>query len=79
MSAHSEESFIKTPRQLIVVGILAFVIPVAIALIAALLVTKNFFPDQGGAQQREASIKPAGGFTLLDVNAPSLQRAPAKP
>jgi hypothetical protein len=51
---------------------------VAIALIAALLVTKHFFPDQGSSQQREASIKPSSSFTQLDLNAPSLQQAPAK-
>lgn len=76
MSAQHEESFIKTPKQLIVAGILAFVIPVAIALIAALAVTRSLFPAEAPAEKREALVKPVGGFSLMNREAASLKEPP---
>jgi len=73
MSQSHEESFIKTPRQLIVVAILAFVIPVAVALVAALAVTRTWFPAPAPAKEQEAAIKPVGGFSLMNREAASLK------
>ncbi len=78
MSAHHEESFIKTPKQLIIVSILAFVIPVAIALIAALAVTRSLFPAAAPADKREALVKPVGGFSMMNREAASLKEPPQK-
>ncbi|MFN3631042.1 MAG: hypothetical protein ACK4XK_13465 [Casimicrobiaceae bacterium] len=78
MSAHHEESFIKTPKQLIVAGILAFAIPVAIALTAALIVTRSFFPAASPASEREAMVKPVWGFSMMNREAASLKQVPQK-
>ncbi|MCS6995435.1 MAG: hypothetical protein NZ533_00500 [Casimicrobiaceae bacterium] len=78
MSEQHSESFIKTPKQLIIAGVLAFAIPVAVALIAAYAVTGRFAAPPAAPQEREAQIKPAGGFSLLNRDAPSLKELPAK-
>lgn len=73
---HSEEqaSPIKTPRQLITVVILAFVVPIIVILLLVNFVASGTKPNAGSdaqtAESIEARIKPVAGFELRDANAP---------
>ena len=79
--AHVEEhsSFIKTPAQLIVVIVLAFVIPIAvIAMLAQLVITGGAYDDKHPAMSDEAvaqRIKPVGQVALSDPNAPKVVKS----
>lgn len=79
--AHVEEhsSFIKTPKQLIIVVVLAFVVPVLIiVLLAKLVSTSNRFGPEHPAMSDEAvaaRIKPIGQVTLFDANAPKVVKS----
>ena len=76
--AHQEDhaSFIKTPQQLIVVILLAFVLPIAIiGLLAKLVTSVNPYDAKHPAMSDEAiaqRIKPVGQVTLTDPNAPKV-------
>ncbi|MBC7204154.1 MAG: cytochrome c5 family protein, partial [Pusillimonas sp.] len=74
---HTEETHegpIKTPKQLIVTVILAFIVPVLIIfLIIRLVVSSDITGAGSDAQTPEAiamRIKPVAGFELVDANAP---------
>ncbi|MDX3906305.1 MAG: c-type cytochrome [Pigmentiphaga sp.] len=73
---HTEDhvSPIRTPRQLITVVILAFVVPIVTILLLVSFVASGTKSNAGSdAQTPEAiaaRIKPVGGFELRDANAP---------
>jgi len=74
---HGEsEGLIKTPKQLIVTVILAFIIPIVVILLLVSLVETTSQKGQGSdAQTAEAianRIKPVAGFALVDANAPKV-------
>ena len=77
MSEH--EAFIKTPRQLITVVLLAFIVPILI--IAALVSYVNKAPRVGAgaeamtAEAIEARIRPVAGFSLKSADGPKVLRA----
>ena len=75
----SNTSFIKTPKQLITVVVLAFVVPIAlIALLASYVVNANRTgagADAMTAEAIEARIKPVAGFELRDASAPVAARS----
>jgi cytochrome c5 len=69
MSENEHESLIKTPKQLIMVVVLAFVVPVlAAALLAYLVVTGSKKPEQPStslqAEELAKRIKPVAEVTL---------------
>lgn len=68
------QGFIKTPRQLIVTVILAFIVPVLVILLLVKLVASGSIMGTGSdAQTPEAiasRIKPVAQFKLVDANAP---------
>ncbi|MYN14831.1 cytochrome c5 family protein [Pusillimonas sp. TS35] len=70
------EGIIKTPKQLIVTVILAFIVPVVVIIMLANLVTAGIRDNAGSdAQTGEAianRIKPVAGFKLVDANAPKV-------
>lgn len=75
--AHDEhESAIKTPKQLFVAVIAAFVVPITCIVLLVQFVTSQNLPDAGSdAQSPEAiaaRIQPVSdiGYTFKDVNAP---------
>lgn len=68
------EGLIKTPKQLIVTVVLAFIVPVIIIFLLIRLVLSTMAPSAGSdAQSPEAiaqRIQPVAGFALVDANAP---------
>ena len=75
--AHNEhESAIKTPKQLIVAIVAAFIVPILVIVLLVQYVTSDRQVGAGTAAQKDeaiaARIKPVAdeGFTLKDVNAP---------
>ena len=75
--AHNEhESAIKTPKQLIVAIVAAFIVPIIVIVLLVQYVTSDRQVGAGTAGQKDeaiaARIKPVAdeGFTLKDVNAP---------
>ncbi|TFL13431.1 cytochrome c5 family protein [Pusillimonas caeni] len=70
------EGLIKTPKQLIVTIVLAFIVPVIIIFLLIRLVISSMVPGAGSdAQSPEAiasRIKPVAGFALVDANAPKV-------
>ncbi|RTZ45755.1 cytochrome c5 family protein [Candidimonas sp. SYP-B2681] len=70
------EGLIKTPKQLIVTVILAFIVPIlVILLLIKLVMTTSFMGSGSDAQSAEAiatRIKPVAGFALVDANAPKV-------
>jgi len=75
-TAKAHEGPIKTPKQLIVTVVLAFVIPVVIIFLLINLVVSGTQSGAGSdAQTPEAianRIKPVAGFALVDANAPKV-------
>ena len=71
MKAEEHTSFIKTPKQLVVVVILAFAVPIALIVLLSQLVT-GIRP--GATEDTEAGvlnrIKPVGQVTLAEAGAP---------
>ena len=62
---------IKTPKQLITVVALAFVVPITlIILIAQLVTTHRQGVSQESAEAVLQRIKPVGELKIVDVNAP---------
>ncbi len=70
-TAHEHESFIKTPKQLVVVGVLAFVLPVSLIIMLAQFVLSTAGTDQAGATSEAtmARIKPVAEITVAAAGA----------
>ncbi|HEY9573849.1 MAG TPA: c-type cytochrome [Pusillimonas sp.] len=70
------EGLIKTPKQLIVTVILAFIVPIIVIMLLVKLVAASSQMGSGSdAQTAEAiaqRIKPVAGFSLVDANAPKV-------
>src|SRR5690554_2634107 len=70
------EGLIKTPKQLIVTIILAFLVPVIVIVMLVNLVESTMQAGAGSTAQSEESIasriKPVAGFKLVDANAPKV-------
>lgn len=79
MSEHEHEAFIKTPRQLITVVVLSFLVPILI--IAALVsyvnrtVRTGAGSDSTTAESVESRIRPVAGFSLKSADGPKVLRA----
>ena len=75
-TTEAHEGFIKTPKQLITVVILAFIIPVVIILLLVNLVAAGSSMGTGSSAQTEEAIanriKPVAAFHLVDANAPKV-------
>ncbi|MEB2399543.1 MAG: c-type cytochrome [Alcaligenaceae bacterium] len=75
-TTEEHEGLIKTPKQLIVTVILAFIVPiVVILLLVNLVATSSKLGAGSDAQTDEAiasRIKPVAGFSLVDANAPKV-------
>ena len=82
--AHQEDhaSFIKTPQQLVVVILLAFILPIAIiAMIVQLAISGGPYDAKHPAMSDEAiaqRIKPVGQVTIVDPNAPKVIKSGAE-
>ena len=82
-AAHGEDeghsSFIKTPKQLITVVVLALVVPIVLIIMLASFVVHGKRLGAGSdamtAEAIEARIKPVAGFELRDANAPTVARS----
>lgn len=61
---------IKTPKQLIIVVVLAFVIPIALALLVSQLVTSGEQGTNANDNQVQARIAPVGTVLLAEVSGP---------
>ncbi len=72
----SHESPIKTPRQLITVVLLSFIVPIIIILLLVNFVTSgnktNAGADSQTAEAIAARLAPVSGFDLRDANAPKV-------
>ena len=75
---HTEEhqGLIKTPKQLIAVVILAFVVPIAVIVLLVKLVASGSKVGAGsdalGAEAIASRIRPVAEFSLVDANAPKV-------
>ncbi|CAM5200653.1 Cytochrome c5 OS=Castellaniella defragrans OX=75697 GN=HNR28_002738 PE=4 SV=1 [Castellaniella denitrificans] len=74
--AHGHESAIKTPRQLLITVILAFLIPIAVIILLVNLVGSSIRTGAGSDSQSEEAIarriQPVAGFKLVDADAPKV-------
>jgi cytochrome c5 len=70
------EGLIKTPKQLIVTVILAFIVPVVVIIMLTHLVASGISGNAGSDAQTAESIasriKPVADFKLVDANAPKV-------
>ncbi|MDS1140294.1 c-type cytochrome [Pusillimonas sp. SM2304] len=70
------EGLIKTPKQLIVTVILAFIVPIIVIVLLVNLVAASSKMGSGSDAQSEEAIanriKPVAGFSLVDANAPKV-------
>ncbi|NYT85061.1 c-type cytochrome [Pollutimonas harenae] len=70
------EGLIKTPKQLIVTVILAFIVPIVLIILLVNLVEASAQMGSGSDAQTEESIanriKPVASFHLVDANAPKV-------
>ena len=75
-----QQSFIKTPQQLIKVVVLAFVVPIAIILLLVKFVGTGQRTGAGAdamtPEAIEARIQPVAGFELREAGAPAAPEAP---
>ena len=75
-NAHGHESAIKTPRQLLITVILAFLIPIAVIALLVSLVSTSIRTGAGSDSQSEEAIarriQPVAGFKLVDADAPKV-------
>ena len=60
------ETFIKTPKQLIIAVVLAFVVPIVIIVAVVNLVMGGKTTDNATSEQVAARIKPVAGFELVE-------------
>lgn len=76
--SETHESFVKTPRQLITVVVLAFIVPILIIVLLVQYVSTVPRTGAGGnAMTPEATvarIRPVAGFELRDASAPTALR-----
>lgn len=78
---HDDEptSFIKTPRQLIVVVILGFAVPIVLIMLLATFVQTSSRVGAGSDSMApeaiEARIRPVAGFELRDASGPTAARS----
>jgi len=74
MSDQHHESLIKTPKQLIVTVIAAFLVPIAIIVLLTVYVTSGRKTGAGSdgttEQATDARIAPVAHFEIVDANAP---------
>ncbi|NYT36285.1 cytochrome c5 family protein [Allopusillimonas soli] len=72
------EGFIKTPKQLIVTVILAFIVPIVVIIMLTHLVAASMQSGAGSDAQKPESIaariKPVADFKLVDANAPKVYK-----
>jgi len=72
------QGFIKTPRQLITVIVLAFVVPITIIVLLVKFVGSSTRTGAGAdamtPEAIEARIQPVAGFELRDASAPAVSR-----
>ncbi|MGB3836846.1 c-type cytochrome [Castellaniella sp.] len=73
---HGHESAIKTPKQLLITVVLAFLIPISVIILLVNLVGSSIRTGYGSDTQTEESIakriQPVAGFKLVDANAPKV-------
>lgn len=69
MEHDPHSTFIKTPKQLVIVVVLAFAIPIAIAALFSQLATSGM-EEAGTPDQVEARIKPVGTIVMAEATAP---------
>jgi cytochrome c5 len=76
---HSHESPIKTPQQLVMVLVLAFVVPIAGIILLVSFILGNKAPDRKNpelsADAVAARIKPVGDVVVVDANAPKVVKS----
>lgn len=69
---------IKTPKQLIIVILLAFLVPIGLIVMLTQLVTgsASFSKDQPGMSGEAIAkrLKPVGNLTVVDANAPKIEK-----
>jgi hypothetical protein len=65
------ETFIKTPKQLILAVLLAFIVPIIIITLIIQLVMGGKTADNATPEQVAARIKPVAGFVLVEGAAPA--------
>jgi cytochrome c5 len=72
------ESFIKTPKQLITVVILAFVVPIALIVVLTQLATQGSGVNANDPAYSEEAVarrlKPVGDVVISDPNAPKVEK-----
>jgi cytochrome c5 len=72
------ESFIKTPKQLITVVVLAFVVPIALIVVLTQLATQHGGVDRNDPAYSEEAVakrlKPVGEVVISDPNAPKVEK-----
>ena len=77
--SEEHETPIKTPRQLITVVVLAFVVPVLIIVLLVKFVGAGKRTGSGSnamtAEAIETRIRPVAGFELVDANAPKVLKS----
>ncbi|WP_066454853.1 c-type cytochrome [Castellaniella caeni] len=75
-TAHGHESPIKTPKQLLLTVVLAFLIPIAVIILLVNLVGSSIRTGYGSDSQTEEAIakriQPVAGFKIEDANAPKV-------
>lgn len=72
---HQHQSPIKTPKQLAIVVVLAFVVPIAVILLLSQIVTSHMSDSAANKQDdaaRIARIAPVGIVDVVDPNAPKV-------
>lgn len=73
-----QQGFIKTPRQLVTVIVLAFVVPITIIALIVKFVGSGVRTGAGAdamtPEAIEARIRPVAGFELRDANAPAVPK-----
>lgn len=72
------ETFIKTPKQLITVVVLAFVVPIVLIVLLTQLATRHSGVDREDPAYSEEAVakrlKPVGEVVIADPNAPKVER-----
>ncbi len=77
---HTDEhsSFIKTPKQLVIVVVLAFIVPIALIVLLTQLATTHTAVDRNDPGYSDEAvarrIKPVGEVVIADPNAPKVER-----
>ncbi len=72
---HQHQSPIKTPKQLVIVVVLAFVVPITVIVLLSQLVTSGMTGARDDEAARQARIAPVGRVEVADPNAPHVALA----